>query len=234
MGGTRGGGPCPLSPRKGLLKEGTAHWVARRVPVTLTTQARLQLAAYNPLPPCCVPPSPRPFPGLTPHPGLTPRPHLSLRPTAGLVGGRGPGAHLRVNDLTWDVGQRACVPRVAPKGHVAVCSSGGGRDKAAIFPVGTEPEGAEGQPQSRPGRCLRLPSARSREHGGRGQLHNQPRAAAGPGSRCRCRRWDRPGAPPPPHEPALPLVPKTPPPRRRLRGSQTISLPHVGACHATT
>lgn len=85
-----------------------------------------------------------------------------------------PLAHLRVNDLTWDVGQRACVPRVAPKGHVAVCSSGGGRDKAAIFPVGTEPEGAEGQPQSRPGRCLRLPSARSREHGGRGQLHNSP------------------------------------------------------------
>lgn len=39
------------------------------------------------------------------------------------------------------------MPRVAPKGHVAVCSSGGGRDKATVFTVGTEPEGAEGQPR---------------------------------------------------------------------------------------
>lgn len=38
-----------------------------------------------------------------------------------------------------------------------------------------------------------------------------------------------------PHQqPARPPAPRKPPPRRPLRGSQSISLPHVGACHATT
>ena len=38
----------------------------------------------------------------------------------------------------------------------------------------------------------------------------------------------------PQQQPGLPPAPRKPPPRSRLRGSQSIRLPHVGACHATT
>lgn len=127
----------------------------------------------------------------SPEPPFWDRPHGQATPTPPrgpsvprpAWGATGPGPPLpvgppRVNDLAWDVGQRAGA-KSDPLGHVAVCSSGGSRDKAAVFPVGSGPEGGEGQPQSRPGRCLGLPSVRREGAGCTAAPARRPPAGAG-------------------------------------------------------
>lgn len=114
------------------------------------------------------------------------------------------------------------MPRGAPRGHVAVCSSGGGRDKAAVFPVGTEPGGPGAWVMAGP--LLKLPS-HSLSPWGLGPLHNEALATG---------RWREEATPLPPPVIQLPIRFQEPPPRRWPRGSQGIGLPLVGPRHAVT
>lgn len=138
----------------------------------------------------------------------------------------------------WDTGQRACVPKAAPKGHAAVCSSGAAEIKQLFFRwdqsggpgagAGVKAERALQAPL--PG-CSRLrpprPGPACPEHGG--QLHNTLTPAT-------WAQWLWEGSQHPnPCETVAPSTPRTPLPRRRwpqrVPGGQPAQ---AGARHAAT
>ena len=158
---------APAGHQGGLANDGVAPG--------LTAQAQLSSAASGPPPQLvsatCPPPPPTALPGTDPKPrALSPNPSVPAGPLR--AGGRQPLPPLarpRVNDLTWDKGAEGMCAKSSPRGAHAVCRSGGTRDKATVFPVGSEPEGAMGPPQPRPGRCLGCPQGEQEgvaAHGG--------------------------------------------------------------------
>lgn len=118
---------------------------------------------------CCVPTIPHPIGGVPLLVGAAARVCPAPTPLPG------PPAPLWGETTSpWDPGQRACVPRAAPKGHVAVCSSEGAEIKR-LFSQWERSQGGRGRPgvKARPllcrrtglgGSCTRRPPAPGPRH----------------------------------------------------------------------